>query len=406
MKKIIILGAGFGGIAVAKSLLKQNAQAEITLIDQNSDHIIHGNLYEVATSPEELTRLGELKRCVAVPLQEIFQDLPINIVQAKVEGVDLAQKIVKTVGHTFTYDYLVSALGAGPNYFAIPGAKEFSLTLLSATDALRIRSQIETAIQVHKSDYKKKVVNIVVAGGGVAGVEVSAELQKMIDFLAWENNYPRLKVITTIIERSQTVLSGFPKKVIRVGTQRLQDLGIKLQTNSSITRVEHGQVYTDQAQLPFDVLIWTAGVSANGLPGPIQTPVAIGKRIEVNEHFQLDEFRSVYVIGDQCCRHDSQGNPLPGTASQAIDHARFVAQSIALGLKNRKPLSHSCKSYPFVIPLGGKWAIFSSRNLFLKGRLGYLVRQLVWLRYFVEILGLFSGIHWWLRSNELFSRND
>lgn len=406
MKKIVILGAGFGGVAAAKALLKQNIQAEIILVDQSSDHIIHGNLYEVATSPEELTKLTELKKSVAVPLNEIFKDTPVKLVKGWVNEVDLAKQVLTVGDKNLPYDFLVAALGAGPNYFAIPGAKENALTMLSATDALRIRSRIELVIQTHKNDTRKAVVNIVVAGGGVAGVEVAAELQKMIDFVAWQNNYSRSKIMTTIIERSETVLNGFPARAITSATQRLRSLGIKLQTNSTIQNITNHDVITDQGQFPYDVLIWTAGVSANSLPGPVQTPVSVGKRIEVNELFQLQEFRNVYVIGDQCCHHDELGNPLPGTASQAIDHARFVAKALTYSIKNRAPMVHVCRKFPYVIPLGGNWAIFSSNNLFLSGYAGYLVRQLVWLRYFVSILGLFRGTHWWLRSTELFSRND
>ncbi len=406
MKKIVILGAGFGGIACAKALLKHKPNAQISIIDQSSDHIVHGNLYEVATSPEELTSLTELKRSVAVPIKEIFAGQPVEIIRARVDEVDLAKKTIRLGDKNLSYDVLVSSLGAGPNFFAIPGASENALTMLTAIDALKIRSRIETAIQTHKYDNRKPAINIIVAGGGVGGVELAAELQTMIDFLTWQNNYSRQKVMTTVVERAETVLNGFPQRVVEAGTERLRELGIKLQTNSTIKQVESANLVTDQGSFPFDVLIWTAGVSANSLPGPIQTPVSVGKRIEVNDQFQLNEFRSVYIIGDQCCRHDEQGNPMPGTASQAINHAEFVASSILATLKNQKHKNHSCLMFPFIIPMGGKWAIYSSNRLFFEGYFGYLVRQLVWLRYFASILGWWRGAHWWIRSSELYSRND
>lgn len=406
MKKIIILGAGFGGIAATKTLLKQKANLHITLIDKNPAHIVHGNLYEVATSPEELTSLVELKRSVAIPLKEIFYPKDVEIITGTVTEVDFKNNIVKCGEKTFSYDFLISALGSGPNFFAIPGAKDFGLTMQSATDALKIRSQVELAIQMHKLDVKKPIINIMVVGGGVGGVEVAAELQKMIDFLAWENDYPRSKITTTIIERSPSVLKGFQDKVVQLATSRLLNLGVKLQLNNTIQKVNSHNVISDQGQYNYDVLIWAGGVSANPLPGNIQTPLFFGKRIEVNDFFQLAGHSNVYVIGDQCCHFGPTGEPLPGTASQAIDHAEYVASRILLLIKNKKSDKHECRLYPFVIPLGGKWAIYSSKTLLVSGRFGYMIRQFVWLRYFVSILGYLRGFHWWLRSNELYSRND
>lgn len=406
MKKIIILGAGFGGLAAAKTLLKQKENLQITLIDKNPAHIVHGNLYEVATSPEDLTSMVELKRSVAIPLNEIFPPNDLKLVTETITEVDLNRNIVKCGEKSFEYDYLISALGSGPNFFAIPGAKDFGLTMMSAIDALKIRSQVELAIQMHKLDPKKPVINVMVVGGGVGGVEVAAELQKMIDFLAWENDYTRSKISTTIIERSPSVLKGFPDKVVQLATARLHALGVKLQLNTTIQKVNSHNVISDQGQYNYDVLVWTGGVSANSLPGNIQTPLAIGKRIEVNDFFQISNHPNVYVIGDQCCHFGPTSEPLPGTASQAIDHAEYVARRILLLSKNKKSYKHECRLYPFVIPMGGKWAIFSSQKLLISGYFGYVIRQLVWLRYFVSILGYLRGFHWWLRSNELYSRND
>lgn len=405
-KQIVILGAGFGGIRTAKALAAANPKLQITIIDQYPHHTIHGQLYEVATSPDELVDLTELKTSVEIPLSEIFLDTNVAVFTAKVEHVDLAANTLTAGGRTIHYDYLISALGAGPNFFSIPGAKEFTLPFGSSFDALRIRSAIEGSVALAKNSPKRNQVNIMIAGGGVGGVEIAAELHGMLDYLSWRENFLREKLQVTIIERNEKLLSVFPEPVIRAATKRLTELDTKFQLGTAIQSITQHVVVTDKGEFDYDVLVWSAGVRANLLPTNQELPVKKGDRIEVDEYFRLKQFSNVYILGDQCCWVDTDGVPLPGTASQALHQAEYVAKAVLAQTKNQTPPNFSCKSFPYLIPLGPKWAIFSYGNKVIKGYLAYLIRQLVWWRYYISILGFKEGTHWLLRTTELFKRND
>ncbi|HMR55488.1 MAG TPA: FAD-dependent oxidoreductase [Candidatus Doudnabacteria bacterium] len=404
-KQIIVIGAGFGGVRVALNLAK-NQDFSVTIIDQFPHHSVHGQLYEVATSPTELTMMPELKRSVELPLSQIFHNSPVKIVTAKVADINFNSKTV-TANKNYSYDYLVCALGSQPNFFSIPGANEHALHFSSGYDALKIRGEIESTIAVAKSDIRKKDIRIVVAGGGVAGVEVAAELQGMLNYLAWRENYPRHKIITSIIDRSETILSMFPKEVQEIANQRLEELGVVLDTGVSIESISKQELQTNRGVKEFDILIWAAGVRANPLPTTESILVKKGDRVEVDAQFRLVGHKEVFVLGDQCARiEDGGSNPLPGTASQAIRQANYVASAINALAQNQQPQLFACQSLPYLIPLGPKWAIFYSNKKIVKGYFGYLIRQMVWLKYYISILGFAKGLHWLLRTSELFKRND
>jgi len=132
-KQVIVIGAGFGGVRAALDLSK-NPELSVTIIDQYPYHSVHGQLYEVATSPTELTAMPELKRSVELPLLQIFKNSPVKIVTAKVVDIKFASKTV-IVDKPYSYDYLVCALGSQPNFFSIPGASEHAWHFSSGYDA-------------------------------------------------------------------------------------------------------------------------------------------------------------------------------------------------------------------------------------------------------------------------------
>ncbi len=406
-KQVVIMGAGFGGIACARRLAEKHPEFQVTLIDKNSYHAIHSNFYELATAPEEITELRELKNSVALPLSEIFRWTNVKVVQGKVVTVDPHKQEVKLEHGSSPYDYLVSALGAGANFYNIPGAAEFAIPLQSPKDALLIRNKIEFAVEAHRLDAHKDMVRIVVAGGGVAGSEVAAELQGMLDFIAWKNNYPRHKLQTQIVEGAGQLVPGMEPNLARDVQDRLESLGVIISTHTMIKSVDPEFVdFSNGERLQYDCLIWTAGVKAMALPMQPAPQTARGDRVEVDMYFRVNGQKNIFALGDQGCHHDKDGSPVPGTATQAMDHGKYIADAIAQFALNQQPMSHVCKQYPMLIPLGGNWVIFKSSNFYFKGYLGYIIREFVWLRYFAELVGLVAAIKLLWRNEDIYSRND
>lgn len=405
--RVVILGGGFGGVACAREFSNKYPQFQVTLIDRSPYHVIHSNLYELASAPEELADLSKLKHTVAIPLQSIFKDTRVRVKQGKVRGIDAEKKMVHLEHGAMPYDYLISSLGAGPNFYGISGAQEYAIPLQSVGDALRIRNQVEFAVQTRRYATQSDVIRLMIAGGGIAGAEVAAELQGMLDFVAWKNGFDRAKIEIVIVEGTVQLLPGFNAKISRAVTQRLKLLGVTILTNLMISNVEDGMVtFSNGEKSAFDCLVWTAGVKALPLPLPQPPLTSRGDRVEVDACFRVMGRQNIFTIGDQGCHHMPNGNPLPGTASQAIDQGRYIAQAIAALDKNVKPRKHECREYPFLIPLGGKWAIFSGKRLYIKGYFGYLIRQMVWLHYYISMLGVADGLRLYNRSSAEFSKND
>lgn len=408
MKHVVIVGAGFGGIACAKELLRRGIDAQLTLIDQNDYHTIHGNLYEVATSPSDLSSQQELRTTVSIPLSKIFSGQKINLIKAKVDNLDIANKILVAGKHKISYDYVVMSQGATANFYDIEGVQQFALVLQSTRDALLIRNRVEQILTEFKYNKSQPQLDFMVVGAGLAGVELAAELQGMLSFLCWQNNIPRQKVVTTLLERSETILPGFPQAVILATKERLKELGIRQLTNTAITKVTKRYIHTNnQEQLSYDAIVWTAGVKSVSIPVENNGDIKQTKsRTEVDGCFRLPLNKNVFVIGDQCCFHDEEGQPLPGTANQAVDQGKYVASALISLLRNQTPAPYTCKKFPTIITVGQKWAIYVGQRFMLTGYLAYLVRELGWFRYYWSLLGFGQGLRWLRRSEKLYSRND
>lgn len=405
-KQIVIVGGGFGGIAVAKSLAGAGEHYDITVIDQNNHHVIHGNLYEVASSPEELNNLIDLYHSVTLSYEQIFFGTKINFIQARVQEIKSENREIIFNGGSLHYDYLVIALGSRPKFYHIEGADKYAIPLQSATDALKIRNQVEFAVETKKLHGKGDKVRVIVAGGGVAGIELAAQLQTMFDFIAWKNNFPRHNIETVIIEGASTLLPGFAPKVSNVASDRLRDLGVEIQTHQLITRVDEQFVELKSGdKYNYDCLVWAAGVEANPLPLTPPIPAGRNNRIDVDANFRPASYDNVFIIGDQCCFLDSKQVPLPGTASQAIYQGGYVAQAIQLVSNGQSLPAHRCKVFPFAIPLGPKWTIFTNGRYLFKGVVGDFIRELVWLKYYISLLGLFKGWDFYHYTRRIFDKD-
>src|SRR3989344_780802 len=271
MPKVLILGAGFGGVRCALDLEKNSKDLEIIIVDKNNYHTFQPALYEVASAfyigdnfREQRFNFQKIKRSAAVPFGEIFQNRNIKFMQAEVKSVDVNAKSVSfTSGEVMNFDYLVLALGSETNYFGIPHLAEKSYPLKSVEDALNIKSAIDELFYNAKPD---ELIKIVIGGGGVAGSEFAGELMGDIKKLAKKHKHLKNKAILTIIEASPNVLGRAAPWIINIAQKRLDDLGVKVLISKKIIDViDHEVLFEGGEKVPFDVLIWTAGIKANSI---------------------------------------------------------------------------------------------------------------------------------------------
>ena len=432
-KNIVILGAGFGGITCAlqleklmrrqKSLFKEY---NIVLIDKNNYHLYTPALYEVATAATDDASPINLKKAIVTPIEEILKNKRIKFIQGKIANVSAQTKTIYFDDHTsFNFEYAVFALGAEPAYFGIPGLKENSIPLKWLENGIEIRSKIRRKFGEKKSGDS---FNIIIGGGGPNGIEFSTEL---IGYLRRLSRQPDKKINykVTIIEGAPNILPGFDNKVIAKAAKRLNAFGIETKAGFVISRANEnsvqinkvqpenspaGNVHTLAQDLPFDVLVWSGGVDANSLLKAAALKLEKRGRAEVSQSLtcaspnpHLDIAEKIYAIGDNACFYDPVSNrPIPGTARVAIEQAKIAAENIFRDLTGKQKIKYRCKTYPFAIPIGGKYAICKFGSLTISGFLGWSTKQFIELYYLFSITDNWNAFWRWARGVEIFVKND
>lgn len=404
-KTIVIIGAGFGGLRAAMLLgkkIKRSQQIDnykVVLIDKNRYHTYTPLLYEAATTSKETANYPEIKNLVTYDVGDLIKKLPIRFIQNEVMEIDLIKGFIRCKSFEITheelkFDFLLLAPGSETNYFNIPGLEKNSLALKSFTDALKIRNSVLNAITNNPNS------KIIIGGGGSTGIELAGELKE------WQ---PNLSV--TIIEGSPTILPGFEKNVVERVLNRLKKLNIEILTEKIITEVSQNKIsLKDNSSINFDLLIWCGGVKASNLINKLPLKIESKGRMEVKEAMlclphteDLKLYGQVYGIGDAVCCYDPiTKKPLPMVARAAISQATVAANNI-LG----KHLKFYCpKTYPYVIPVGGKYAVAKIGPFIVSGILGWLIKGLVELNYLLSIMPIKHALKIWLRGLYIFIKND
>ncbi len=424
-KNIVILGAGFGGLKITLILAKYLKSAglekkyRIILVDRNDYHTYTPMLYEIATTDKATADYAGLKSVAAFPIEAALRNFPVVFLKDEVESLDVAEKrcVFLRLNGRLDFDYLTLALGSETNYFNIPGLKEKSLSFKSLIDALRIRDHIWDAAKTEK----RKELRVVVGGAGPAGVELAAEITCLA--CQMEESGALCNVKATIIEGGQGILPGFPPKVVEAAARRLKSLNVELATGNVIESVEDGAVILkNKRAVPFDILIWTGGTKAPTIAVSSGDSLKTDPRgrIEVMKELaclptnpNLRVLKNVYAIGDIICFYDENNRPIPAVVKAAIKQAEVAAANVIAGieaeesgLKTAEQRVYHPRAYPYIIPLGGKYAVAKVGPFILKGFFAWVAKGLVEFGYLCAILPKFQALKIWLKGMRIFVSND
>src|SRR3989344_93393 len=288
MKKIEVLGAGFGGLRAAIRISKKLkalgllGKYEVVLIDRNDHHTYTPLLYEVATTSKKTADLCELHKIVAYKLAELIGHLPITFIRSEIKAVDFTNGRIKLADNKdIACDYAVLALGSETNYFDIKGLKENSLPLRTLFDAIKIRDTILNFIEDNKNE-----LTVIIGGGGSTGVEFASELKMWCG--EFEKEYPQKCLLNiTIIERAKTILPGFSPKIIGLVKKRLDALGVRRMEKETIRAVGKNKVILESGQeMKFDAFIWAGGTKAPSILADVPLKTEARGRIETFEKME------------------------------------------------------------------------------------------------------------------------
>ncbi len=336
-RRVVILGAGFGGLFTALGLerrLRKEGRAEILLLDARNFHLFSPMLHEVTSGSVE-------PRHVVWPIRALGRRTRTTFERRQVRSVDLERGRVLTDRGEVGYDYLVIALGSTTDYFGVPGAEEKAFTFKTLTDAVRLRNHLlemfEQADLEQDPDRRRRLLTFVLVGAGCTGVELATELHDLAR-KTLVRHYPRLdarEVRIVLAEASGRIIPCVSDRLAALGLEKVRRKGIEVRLHAPAVGVGDGGVeLTDGQVLPTATAIWTAGVKAN----PIVEALPVEKdklgRVVVNEYLELPPFPGVFVIGDAAHSWDPRFQAgLPPTAQVAVQQARSVARNIAGDLR-------------------------------------------------------------------------
>ena len=331
--RVVVVGAGFGGLNAARALGR--APVQLTVVDRKNHHTFQPLLYQVATgglSPGE----------IASPIRSILSGREnTEVLMAEVIGFDLARRIVETADLPIPYDYLIVAAGASHAYFGHDDWEPLAPGLKTVEDAIEIRRRVLLAFELAE---KQAVagettlpMNFIVVGGGATGVELAGTLAEISRHaLAHEfRSIDPKRTHILLLEGGPRVLPAYPEDLSRSAEEQLRRLGVEVRTSTMVTQVEPGAVHVEESHLQAAVVLWAAGVAASPLGTKLGATVDRAGRVVVNPDLSLPEHPEVFVIGDLASVKDKHGKMLPGVAPVAMQQGRFVAKLIRREIESR-----------------------------------------------------------------------
>jgi len=384
-KRVVIVGAGFAGLKLARKLKREDFQ--VVLIDRNNYHQFQPLFYQVATS-------GLEPSSISFPLRKVFQkEKNVFIRITQVTGIDPEKKQIQTKMGYAWYDYLVIATGATTNYFGMESVTRHGIPMKSVSEAVYLRNTLllnfEKAVTIRDQDELKCLLNVVVVGGGPTGVEICGALAEMKRFIL-PKDYPDLDfelMQITLVEANPNLLQGMSKDAAEKSRIYLEQLGVTVLTDSLVTGYD-GKTVTLKSgdQLQSETLIWAAGVTGQIPPGVDPQYMARGNRVKVNRYNEVEGLDGVFAIGDIACMQTKKyPNGHPQVAQVALQQAVNLADNFVRITKGKSRAEFEYKDKGSMATVGRNRAVVDLPFWKFSGPFAWLVWMFVHLMSIVGV---------------------
>jgi NADH dehydrogenase len=337
-KKIVVIGGGFAGVNFAQNVAK-NKNYQVTLVDKNNFNYFPPLLYQVSTSFLEPSS-------ISYPFRKLFRKDNIRFRMGEPVKIDPVTQTVYLKDGELGYDYLVFASGAKTNFFGNENIEKNAIPMKTIDDGLRMRNALlqtlEEAAITKDPVERKKLLTIVVAGGGPTGVEVSGMLAEMKNYI-FPKDYPELinkPGGIYIVDGSPALLGAMSEKTHKEAYNVLTKLGVKVKLNLHVNDYVDGKIMLSNGEvIESNTLIWAAGITANTFEGIPATSLGPGRRMLTDEHNKVQGLENIYSIGDACILMTDPDYPKghPQIAQVAIQQGKTLANNF-IAMAKSQPL--------------------------------------------------------------------
>ncbi len=381
--KVVIIGAGFGGLEAAKAL--GGRAVDVTVVDRLNYHLFQPLLYQVAMA-------GLASTDIAYPIRSILHHhANIEVLLGDVVGIDLGARRVRLADDTtLPYDFLVVAAGAGTSYFGHDRWASVAPGLKDLDDALEIRRRVLLAMEAAERTAdpveRQRLMTFVVVGGGPTGVELAgaiADLSRDILHADFHRvNRKELRVV--LVEAAPRILTAFDPKLSEKARGQLHDLGVEVRTGVMVQDIDAGGVRIAGELLPAATVLWGAGVRPSPLAAALGVPLDRSGRVLVSADCSIPGHPEAFVIGDMAAlTPEGDKAALPGISPVAIQEGRFAAHCILATHSGEPRGAFRYLDKGFMATIGRARAVAQIRRLRLSGLFAWLAWAMVHLWYLV-----------------------
>jgi len=398
-KKVVIVGAGFGGLEAARALAW--APVDVTVIDRQNHHCFQPLLYQVATaalSPAD----------IAWPIRGMLRrQQNASVALGTVTGVDKAKRVVHADDVELPYDYLVLSTGVTHSYFGHPDWEDSAPGLKTLVDAIEVRRRIllsfERAEIAAREKDRRRFLTFVIVGGGPTGVEMAGAIAEIarhtlrFDFRHIDPSASRI----LLIEGGPRILPTFPEDLAAYAKRVLEKMGVEVMTGAMVTECRRDGVSLGERRIESEAIVWAAGVVASPAASWIEAERDRAGRIKVGPDLSLPGYPDIFAIGDTA----SPPMAVPGIAPAAKQMGRYVGKVIAARVAGRPALR------PFVYrhagdlaTIGRKAAVVRLPHLKLTGFIGWLFWSFAHIYFLIGIRNRFVVAITWLWSYLTYQR--
>jgi NADH dehydrogenase len=365
--RIVIVGAGFGGLAAARAL--RRSPVDVTIVDRRNHHLFQPLLYQVATA-------GLSPADIASPIRSIVRNYAnTRVLLDSVEGVDSRRRIVRLgSGGSLDYDWLLLATGARHSYFGRDDWAEHAPGIKSIEDATAVRRKVLLALERAETEAdperRKALLTFVVVGGGPTGVEMAgaiAELAQRSVSREFRSITPHCSRVV-LIEGGDRLLPSFPEPLSAKAKRAIERLGVEVRLNSPVTAIDAREVRVEDESIRAHPALWAAGVEASPAARWLNAPSDRAGRVLVGPDLRVPGCGDVFAIGDTASCPGADGRPVPGIAPAAKQQGKHFAATVRAAIAGRAPpAAFRYRSFGNLATIGRRSAVIDFGRIHLTG---------------------------------------